>query len=249
MDLFSESVLHAIGTKVYKKSIVDKTKIRFQTGWEYYEDIYFCLSYINECENVLFMNKVGYYYRIGNVNSLSNKVTKDGREAVFETFHLLKNMIGNKNWNEKIKEKFYQAYDYCINNLQNRENNNIISSPDKYKNMFLAMNHWMNNYLNGISIAQYLKKNGYENVAIYGMNYMGVTLLNELNDSGIKVKYAIDRNANSIHSTIDLYNPNEDFPEVDAIIVTAISAFIEIKEFLNKKGISKVISLEELIYK
>lgn len=248
MDLFSQNVLHAIGTKIYKKSIIDRAKIRFQTAWEYCEDIYFCLSYIGECENILFMNKVGYYYRIGNEGSLSNKVIKNGNEGVFETFYLLKKYIENINWNEEIKERFFRAYEYCVSNLQGRESDQV-ALTDKYKNMFLTMNHWMNNYLNGVSIAHDLKEYGYKKVAIYGMNSMGITLLMELENTEIEVAYAIDRNADRLHSTVDLYKPDDELPETDVIIVTAISAYEEIKKNLCEKGFSQIISLENLIYK
>lgn len=248
MNLFLGNVLHAIGTKVYKKSIIDKNNIRFQDRWEYYEDIYFCLSYITKCEKVLFMNKVGYYYRIGNPDSLSNKETKNGSEAVFETFCLIKNMIGSDNWNEKTKEKFYRSFKFCIRNIQNRECGKSDDLVNKYRNMFIAMNSWINNCFQGVSTAEYLIEKGFMNIAIYGMNYMGITLLNELANTEIKVLYAIDQNADNITSAIRIYNPNDEFPVADAIIVTAISSFTEIKEFLNRKGVLNVISLEDVIY-
>lgn len=36
------------------------------------------------------------------------------------------------------------------------------------------------------------------------MNYVGQTLLNELKDSDIKVKYEIDSNAEQLHSAVEV---------------------------------------------
>ena len=106
---------------------------------------------------------------------------------------------------------------------------------------------WMKLKQNGKSIAGYLKDNGYKTVAIYGMHYLGECLLNELKDSEIEVKYAIDRNAWQITADVDVITLDDNLLEVDAIIVTAFWFFDTIEDELFKIADYPVLSLEEII--
>ena len=45
-----------------------------------------------------------------------------------------------------------------------------------------------------------------------------------------------------------IIHPDEDCPKADAIVVTAVTAFIEIDEFLYEKVDCPIISLEDIIY-
>ena len=71
--LFTTRILHCIGTKLYKKSIIDKYNIRFNESLAYYEDINFCLSYFKKIKNVFFINESLYKYMQINADSLANK--------------------------------------------------------------------------------------------------------------------------------------------------------------------------------
>lgn len=119
---------------------------------------------------------------------------------------------------------------------------------DKHLALFLLMNQWVKVKQDKKSIAEYLAGKGYKQVAIYGMNYVGETLMLELASSGIEVKYGIDRNADSIDLDIDIVSPEDYLEDVDVIIVTAITFFDEIEEQLNKKVNSQILSLEDILY-
>lgn len=119
---------------------------------------------------------------------------------------------------------------------------------DKHLALYLLMNQWVKVKQEKKSIADYLKKNGYREIAIYGMNYVGETLLNELAGSDIKVKYAIDKNADNIFMDIDVVLPDQILDEVDAVIVTPITFFDEIEELLAKKIDCPVLSVEDILY-
>lgn len=97
------------------------------------------------------------------------------------------------------------------------------------------------------SIDAYFHKNKIENIAIYGMSYVGERLLDELRDSDITVKYAVDQNADNIYADIDVILPGENMPEVDAIVVTPIYYYYEIQEMLSSKVDCKIISLEDIL--
>lgn len=122
------------------------------------------------------------------------------------------------------------------------------SMAQKHLDLYLMMNQWVKTKQEYKSILSYLNENGYNKIAIYGMNYVGNTLLDELKKSQIFVAYGIDRRANEIYADIDVFLPNEPLEEVDCIIVTAISFFEEIKKELESRVNCPVISLQDILY-
>lgn len=97
-------------------------------------------------------------------------------------------------------------------------------------------------------IGNYLVENKIHKIAIYGMGIFGIHLLNDLqDDNSINILYGIDRSVEKIDRDIKIYKPDDCLPQVDAVIVTAIFSFREIKEKLQKKMDCPIISLEEII--
>lgn len=119
---------------------------------------------------------------------------------------------------------------------------------DKHLAMVRLMSDWLRAKQENKSIADYLKNQGYKNIAIYGMSYLGENLLYELLGSDINVIYGIDKNADNIYSDINILTPDQDLEEVDAVIVTAITFFDEVAELLSDKLECPILSLEDIIY-
>lgn len=119
---------------------------------------------------------------------------------------------------------------------------------DKHLALYLMMNQWVKVKQENKSIADYLEQNGYKEVAIYGMNYAGETLYSELMGTGVKVKYAIDKSADQKYAEVDVISPEDELPDVDAVIVTAITFFDEIEEKLAEKISCPILSLEDILY-
>lgn len=119
---------------------------------------------------------------------------------------------------------------------------------DKHLSLYLMMNQWVKIKQENKSIADYLAENGYREIAVYGMNYVGQTLLNELAGSSVKVRYGIDKNASNIYSDIDIVLPEEKLERVDAVIVTPITFFDKIEEALSKKLDCPILSMEDILY-
>lgn len=119
---------------------------------------------------------------------------------------------------------------------------------DKHLALFLMMNQWVKVKQAGKNLAEYFEWEGYRQIAVYGMHYAGETLVEELAASNIEVKYGIDRNADQIYADILVVTPDSDLEAVDAIVVTSIQFFEEIKESLSAKIDCPIISLEEIIY-
>ncbi len=118
----------------------------------------------------------------------------------------------------------------------------------KHLAILQLFNQWMVTKQEGKSIAEYLQKSGIRTVAIYGMSYVGERLYDELKDSGIAVKYVIDKNADGIYAEVDVLGPKEDLPEVDLIIVTAVFFYDEIEKDLEKVTACRISSLEDILY-
>ena len=118
---------------------------------------------------------------------------------------------------------------------------------DKHLLMFLTMNDWVALHQNGESVYGILKQNGYQSVAIYGMSYMGETLYNELKNTDIDVKYGIDQMNNGLGLGIKVIKPSDLLPDVDAVIVTPISSFVDIEKMLMEKTNADIISLDALV--
>ncbi|MDE7431923.1 MAG: hypothetical protein K2N34_08425 [Lachnospiraceae bacterium] len=119
---------------------------------------------------------------------------------------------------------------------------------NKHLALFLLMNQWVKVKQTGKDIPAYLIKQGYKKIAIYGMNYVGQTLYDELKDSEVTVAYAIDKNADKTFVPVDILLPDDNLPEVDAIIITAITFFEEIERLLIQKTKADILSMEDILY-
>lgn len=135
-----------------------------------------------------------------------------------------------------------------VANTVGKSTNEYKQLADKHLALLVLMNDWMKTKQEGKSIDLYFEKNNYKSVAIYGLSYVGERLLDELKDSNIEVKYAIDRNAESMYSEVDVYLPGDTLPEVDVIVVTAISFFDSIYDILVDKVKCPIVSMEDVLY-
>lgn len=119
---------------------------------------------------------------------------------------------------------------------------------DKHLALFLMMNQWVKVKQEGKTLDLYFKKNGYKKIAIYGMSYVGGTLVDELKGTGIEVAYGIDKNVDGIYSDIDIFAPSDNLDDVDAVVVTPIFFVDEIEEMLSARMNCPIISLEDILY-
>lgn len=119
---------------------------------------------------------------------------------------------------------------------------------DKHLCMFKMMNQWVRIKQEGHDLTEFFERNGYTKVAIYGMNYVGERLLEELKNTEVKVICGIDKKAQSVYSEVDVITKDDVIPEVDVIVVTAIAFFDEIEQDLTQKVTCPIISLEDIIY-
>ncbi len=135
-----------------------------------------------------------------------------------------------------------------VGKIQRNKIEKVKSMSEKHLELFLMMNQWVKVKQEGKNIASYLEKNGYKNIAIYGMSYAGETLINELKGTNVSVAYGIDKKADSIYADVDVVSIDDDLAPVDVIVVTAITFFDEIEENLSEKLDCPIISLEDILY-
>lgn len=118
----------------------------------------------------------------------------------------------------------------------------------KHLDLYLLMNDWVNLKQDNKKLETYFINSNYKKIAIYGMNYVGETLLHELKNSSVEVLYAIDKNADNISSEIKVIKPGENMEAVDAIVVTPISFFDDIAENLEQYVSCPIISIEDIVF-
>lgn len=103
------------------------------------------------------------------------------------------------------------------------------------------MNKWFTNVQNNKKIEQVLLALHIKNIAVYGIGNLGIHLLKELENSSINVVLCMDKNT-KFSQDMDGYS------DIDAIIVTPVLEYKEIRLCLKKYFDVLIMSLEELIY-
>lgn len=119
---------------------------------------------------------------------------------------------------------------------------------DKHLKLFKMMNQWVRVKQEGKSLVSYFEKKNIHKIAIYGMNYAGETLAEELKGSNVEIAYGIDKRANRLCAGFPIVLAEDSLEAVDAIVITAISFFDEIEQELSAKIDCTIISLEDIVY-
>lgn len=119
---------------------------------------------------------------------------------------------------------------------------------DKFKRYYNMLNQWLILKQEGQSLEKYFTDNGYKTLAIYGMGEMGNRLYEELKNTSIEIKYAIDKNASGKYADIDVKDLEDELEVVDVVVVSAIFVYGEIVEELGSVIDFPIISLEDVVY-
>lgn len=112
-----------------------------------------------------------------------------------------------------------------------------------------TMERWICLQSQGHNVADILFDFKLMNIAIYGMGHLGKLLYEQLRDSRVSVSYIIDQNKIALNDPVPVYSNNDILPDTDAIIVTAIYYYDNIKNHLEEKNKKiTIISLEDILY-
>ncbi len=119
---------------------------------------------------------------------------------------------------------------------------------DKFKGYYYLLNHWLTLKQNEKFLETYFKDRGYNSIAIYGMGELGNHFYEEMKNTDIEIKYAIDKNASTTDVDIEIINLEDELPKVDVIVVTATFAFDEIYKNISTITDIPVVSLDDIVY-
>lgn len=130
-----------------------------------------------------------------------------------------------------------------------KRNKILLDEKDKLLDNYYLLNHWLEIKNLGKSVSMYFEWKGYKNIAIYGMAELANRLMEDLEDSPIRVIYGVDRDVSCTISQIrDVYDISEELPKADVIVVTPFYAYENIKHQLEKKVNYPIVSLEEVVW-
>lgn len=120
---------------------------------------------------------------------------------------------------------------------------------DKNKRYLQLFDKWMILTERGDTIKKFFMEKNIKEIAVYGYGNIGKHLVTQLSDSDINIKFVIDRRKDSIIvNSIPCYQPSDNLPSVDAIVITPICEYTEIKNALNEVTSAKIISIEDIVY-
>ncbi len=118
----------------------------------------------------------------------------------------------------------------------------------KYRQMARILEKWL--YLeqeNGVSLLGFFRKEQIRHVAVYGMAELGKRLLAQLRKENLDVRFGIDRSSvGQLGSGFTICRPEDEFPDVDAIIITACDT-ASIERMLRKKFRGNIYTVEEVV--
>lgn len=121
------------------------------------------------------------------------------------------------------------------------------SEVRKVRKQVELLNIWLFLKQKGKDIKTFFLEHEIKTIAIYGIAVLGERLFDELEESGIEALYGIDVNACNVLSQYKIYSPSEELPQVDAVIVTPVIYYDEIKKKLEAKLDCPIYSLEEVL--
>lgn len=136
----------------------------------------------------------------------------------------------------------------CITYFSGKQKKNRVGTDSKYWQYYDVLNRWMKQKERGINIEDNLRQRNIKEIAIYGMGDIGKHLQEELTGTDIVIKYAVDRSFYAM-SNLDIYEPESDLPEVDAIIVTPVFDYENIRKSLAAKLNCQILSISDVINK
>ena len=123
-----------------------------------------------------------------------------------------------------------------------------IKKVDKFKKYYNLLNQWLALKQQGKSLEMYFLENQYKTIIIYGMGEIGNRLYEELKNSRIEIKYAIDKKVIIEYDDLEIMELSNSMEQADVVVVTAIFAFDEIKKSIEDKFQCDIISLEDVIF-
>ena len=106
---------------------------------------------------------------------------------------------------------------------------------------------WLNLKNQEISLAEYMNRQGYKRIAIYGVTNLGKRLYQDLSKEHVEVSCFIDINASYLDGPVPIYLPEEELPEMDVVIISLVQDEKQIRKMLREKMTTEIRTIAELI--
>lgn len=124
----------------------------------------------------------------------------------------------------------------------------LLKVVDKYRELYRVLNRWLTLKECNVDLEDYFVDRGYNKILIYGMAALGKHLYEELCRGRLEVVGALDRRQGIVYKELRIYGLEEELPECDAIVVTAVSDHEKINNSLAEKVDVPVLFLKDIIY-
>lgn len=113
---------------------------------------------------------------------------------------------------------------------------------------YWILTRWMDWKIKGKCTADVLLKENWYKIAVYGYAELGQLLCRELFGTKVHISYLLDKKVKDTGiNDLPVYIPQEGLPCVDAVVVTAVYYFDEIKKELSQMGYQNIISFRTLL--
>lgn len=146
---------------------------------------------------------------------------------------------------EAIKEPLESKYDFV--GEQDIAINQLKREIEKQRQTIRCYNLWLAAKEEHRKLSEYLGKFNIKTVAIYGIGVLGKHLITELEESDVVIKFLIDAYSARGYRNYETKSANDNFPKVDAIIVSVVGEYNDIYKALRKKVDYPIFSLLELV--
>lgn len=140
------------------------------------------------------------------------------------------------------------------NSMINKERSyNAIRESERVNAINRTMFHWISNHVDEAFFEEYFRKRRISKIAIYGTASLGELFFYYVKNSGVEIAYLMDKaiSDTGCFQEIPLFGLDYEgeIPEVDAIIVTPVYYFDEIKNDLEARKIKakKILSIERIV--
>lgn len=141
-----------------------------------------------------------------------------------------------------------KVYEDKKNLVKHKQMNNLIVRQEEALKTY---EKWVDTIHENKMISQYLLENDYKSVAIYGLGRLGKQIYKEILPTKVKVEYIIDQKYSLVNPFFEqtrCYNPEEEFPAADLIIVTVSGEAEAISAKLRTKVSCPVKTINELLF-
>ena len=129
------------------------------------------------------------------------------------------------------------------------EKQTLLKELNKFRSYYKLLDRWLLLKEQGKRLDCFFKNHGYKKIVIYGFAALGKHLYEELADSSsVSVVGVMDRRRGLVYGDVAICSPEDELPECDAIIVTAVAEFEEITRMLKKRTEKPIISLQEVVF-